>query len=202
LTFQRDTSRPTIPVGADRSICTLPDHRRVPLCGYKSRASAAPHGSSVGRPSATTVNLIVLPVVCSHLEGPLRRYTSSAAAQNSRGERPSCPFASRWSPHRETRAEGPRGNGLPATRQPRRLPHEAGSPGGRAIAFEAHLGCDSECGSPPGPWMALAVTPRQPSGPASASARLAWRASHRGSGQPWLAPQPRKRKRAGCPCFA
>ena len=45
----------------------------------------------------------------------------------------------------------------------------------------SHLGCDHAGPSLRGPWMALAFAPAHPSGPASASARLAWRASHRRS---------------------
>ena len=81
------------------------------------------------------------------------------------------------------------------SRRPRRVHAQLaplGSPGWRAIAGEGNLGFPSACGSPPGPWMADAVAPAHPFGPASACVRLAWMASHRRRGKPWLSLRLRK----------
>jgi hypothetical protein len=54
----------------------------------------------------------------------------------------------------------------------------------------SHLGCDHAGPSLRGPWMALAFAPAHPCGPASAYARLAWRASHRPAGRTLAATTP------------
>jgi len=60
------------------------------------------------------------------------------------------------------------------------------------VAARGNLGLPRSRGSPRGPWMALTVAVARPFGPASPFATARLEAVRRGSGQPWLAPQPRK----------
>ena len=74
----------------------------------------------------------------------------------------------------------------PSAAAPRRLR----TPGRRPPPGWSHLGCDHAGPSLRGPGMALTFAPAHPFGPASAYARLAWRASHRPAGRTLAATTP------------